>query len=124
MTTTFLNHLKTMALIIVFTLLTNLIPNLPWWVFLIPITIIGLFINLKQWQVRTFGLGFLTGFIIWFVANYYFDVTSNGLVLGKIGNLLFVPKFVVLIISGVIGGICTGLALYAGKLVLKSNNRN
>ena len=121
MTTKFLNKLKTLTLIMVFTVITSLIPNLPWWTFLIPIGLIGIFVNIKQWQIRTFWLGFLAGFIIWFAANYYFDATSNGLVLSKVGNLLFVPKIVVLIISGIIGGLCSGLALTAGKLVFVIN---
>ena len=63
--------------------------------------------------------------MVWFGANLCFDMTYNGIILNKIGLLLSVHKIIVLLISGIIGGLLTGLALYAGKsMIIYNKNTN
>ena len=95
-------------------LLTCRTDSLPWWSFVIPIIIFGIILSFLKWNVASFGIGFLSGFVVWFVTNLYFDRSYNS-IFYKIGLLLSVPKGVVLVISGLIGGIITGLALYSGR---------
>lgn len=107
--------IKTIALVFLLILLTRNIDIFPWWSFVIPVLILGAVIGVKKWQVPGFATGFICGFIVWFGLNWYFDLTQNGIVLSKVGQLLSVPKIVILLMAGIIGGVLTGLALYAGK---------
>jgi len=105
----------TLVVIIGIVLLTKSIGVLPWWSFVVPVLLLGWVISKKQWRVAGFGTGFIAGFLIWFFGNLYFDSTLNGIVLGRIGLLIAMPKIVVLLLAGIMGGVLTGLALYAGK---------
>lgn len=107
-----------MLIIIILVIFTSIIESLPWWTFVVPVLILGMVINFRRWNVSVFSIGFLSGFIIWFGANLYFDTIVSGVILNKLGLLLSVPKIIVLVISGVIGGLLTGLALYTGKNIL------
>ena len=107
----------TMFVITLLTIPIKLIAQLPWWTFVIPVLIFGIYITRKKREVPAFPVGFLTGFIIWCGSNLYFDILSNGITMNKIGLLLTVPKIVVIVISGLIGGLLTGLALYTGKSI-------
>jgi len=113
-----------MGLLFVLILLTRIPGSLPWWTFIIPVVILGIVITIWKWKVSTFAMGFLCGFIIWFGANLYFDLTFNGAIMSRIGLLFTVPRIVVLLLSGVIGGVLTGLALFTGRsMVFRSENR-
>jgi hypothetical protein len=121
-----LDNIKSILIIIILVVLTSIIGSLPWWSFVIPVLILGMIITFRKWNVSTFPIGFLSGFIIWFGGNLYFNSMSMGIILTKIALLFTVPKIVVLLISGLIGGLLTGLALYAGKNIinhLKSRTR-
>ncbi len=113
-----LDNLKALLLTGFLLLLTRMINSLPWWIFVIPVLTLGIVITIKKWEVSSFSVGFIAGFLVWFGANLYFDLTLNGIILGRVGLLLAVPKFVVLLISGVIGGLLTALALYTGKSIV------
>lgn len=109
------DNIKTALLLIPLIILTRLIDALPWWAFVIPVLALGVIITLKKWEFSGFSVGWLSGFLIWICANLYFDKMLDGDILTKIGLLLSVPKIVVLLVSGIIGGLLTGLALYTGK---------
>ena len=109
--------IKVILLIIPLEIFTKKIEYFPWWSFVIPVLIFGMVITIRNWHFSSFTAGFLSGFLTWFGANLYFDLTLNGIVLDKIGLLLSVPKIIVLLISGLIGGLLTGLALYSGKAI-------
>jgi hypothetical protein len=107
------------ALLILFALvsLTMLMDFLPWWSFVVPVLIFGMMISLKGWHVSTFGVGFLCGFLIWSGGSVFFHLSLGGIVMPKMGVLFSVPPIIILIASGIIGGLLTGLALYTGKSV-------
>jgi hypothetical protein len=75
----------------------------------------GTVFTCRQWVVPVFSLGFLAGFIVWFGGNLHFDLTGNGIMLSKMGQLLFIPKIGVILISGIVGGFVACLALYTGE---------
>lgn len=108
-------NLKVIILLLFVILGTRLITPLPWWSFIIPTMFTGLFLKLLKVPIRSFLVGFIAGFIVWFCSILYFDLTLNGTILTKIGTLLFVPKALVMVISGLIGGILSGLSLYVGN---------
>jgi hypothetical protein len=112
-----LSHLMAILLIILLIVGTRMIEILPWWSFVIPVLVFGVVIGFRDWEVPGFTIGFLSGFIVWLGLNWYFDMTFNGIILNKIGLLVYLPKIVVLLISGIIGGLLTGLALLSGKSV-------
>jgi|GEM_PF-1001500 len=92
---------------------------LPWWIFLVPVLILGYGLSLLKLKVNGFELGFISGFLIWFGGNLLFDLQYNGFTLFKLAKLVNAPKVLLLIASGMIGGLLTGLALYVGKNIFK-----
>jgi len=113
-----LNNIKILALTIILIILTRLMGILPWWSFIIPVVALGIVMTIKKWSRAGFGLGFLAGFLTWAGANLYFDAALQGAVLDKLGLLLSVPAIVIVLLSGIIGGLLTGLALYTGKALV------
>lgn len=111
-------NIKALLITATLLLITQLFSFIPWWGFVIPVLGFGLLISNRSWQVSAFTVGFAAGFIVWLGASLYFDLSYGGLALNKVGLLLGVPKFVVMLISGIIGGLITALALYTGKTIL------
>ena len=110
--------LLTILIIMLTTWLIRMMDWVPWWGFIIPVMALGIVIRMRRWEVPAFGTGFIAGFLLWFGASLYFSITLNDIISAKIGILLSVPKIIVFLISGVISGILTGLALYTGKCLL------
>jgi hypothetical protein len=115
-----LNNLIAVLILILLIVGTRMIDILPWWSFVVPVLFFGVLLGFRDSKVPGFAIGFLSGFVVWFGVNWYFDITYNGLVLSKIGLLLSLPKIAVLLIAGIIGGLLTGLALLSGKSVFVS----
>lgn len=107
--------IKAVLILLVVILSTKMIDSLPWWSFVVPVSLVGLLITFLKWKIPVFAVGFSVGFIVWFGANFYFDVINGGIILEKIGAVLAVPKVIVLFASGMIGGIMSWLALYIGQ---------
>jgi hypothetical protein len=107
-------NLKTIAILIPAIILIKLIDALPWWSFIIPVLSLGIATGVMQWRVSGFLIGFLCGFFIWLGGNLYFHFAYNGQLLEKIGTA---PKIIVLLVSGLVGGLLTGLALYTGRSI-------
>lgn len=117
-----LNNIVILIITIIIIILTRMIEALAWWSFVVPVLIFGIVFTYRKWVVPVFSLGFLAGFIVWFGGNLYFDLTGNGIMLSKMGHLLFIPKIGVMLISGIVGGLVTGLALYTGKTIVAYRN--
>lgn len=109
-----MKNIKILFLSICLILPVQMIHLFPWWSFVIPLFILGLFIQHKKWNVNSFMIGFLAGFIIWFGATLYFDTKNNSLILDKIGVLLSLNKILIMILSGCIGGLLAGVSLLTG----------
>ena len=93
---------------------------LPWWIFLLPILILGSILTLLKLNLNAFMLGFISGFLMWFGGNLLFDFQYDGSILAKCANLLSIPKILLVFLSGIIGGILTGTAMYVGKNIFKN----
>lgn len=113
-----LSNILAVVISIALIVVTRLADSLPWWSFIIPLLVFGGVISLMQWKVSGFLVGFLAGFIIWFGVNAYFDAQNGGLMMERAAQLISVPKFIMLILSGLLGGLLSGLALYTGKGLL------
>ena len=68
------------------------IDRLPWWIFLLPVMIVGYGLTLLKWDLNAFMVGFISGFLIWFFGNLLFDVQYDGFIIAKMAGLLNVPK--------------------------------
>jgi hypothetical protein len=108
------NTVAVLVLVIVLSLIKT-ITFLPWWFFVIPVHLMGVASYSMKWNFPGFATGFLAGFIVWAGANLYFDAVSKGDILARVGLMLSVSKIVVILVSGVIGGLLTALALYTGR---------
>lgn len=103
--------LVSLGLIIGITLLVKsfVIPEI-WWLYLIPVMIIGFILRKK---VRySFFVGFLAGFLAYLLLivlkDAYLDLT-------RISNLLFGAVMITKLITCFVGGLLTGLAFHSGK---------
>jgi hypothetical protein len=99
------------AVILVCSLMS--VAALPWWSFVIPQILIGVTLKLLRWRVSGFAVGFWSGFIAWLGPSIVF-LSGEGLMLGKFAALVSVNRFLVLLASGFIGGIVSGIAIYCG----------
>ena len=113
-----ISNILAVLICIALIVLTRLSDALPWWSFVVPVLIFGGVISLLRWQVSGFVAGFLAGFIIWFGVNLFYDSQNDGLMMERVAQLIFVPKLVMLLIAGLMGGLLSGLALYTGKGLL------
>jgi hypothetical protein len=113
-----LSNILAVLICIVLIVLTRLVDAFPWWSFVIPVLVFGAVISLREWKVSGFLAGFLAGFIIWFGVNLFYDAQNGGLMMDRVAQLISVPKLVMLLISGLLGGLLSGLALYTGKGLL------
>lgn len=117
----FIDNTKIAIIIVVLMLLIQAIEGIPWWIFIVPVIAAGALSAFKKWQVNSFPIGFLAGFIVWFGGNLYFHLSYNGIILKKIGLLLSMSTAGVLLTAGLLGGLITGLALYTGQQILLNN---
>ncbi|RBL90074.1 hypothetical protein [Chitinophaga flava] len=119
MSKTTLDSIKAFCCLVPLILLVRMTDSIPWWSFVVVVGFFGAFISIRKWSVAAFGTGFLAGMLVWVAANIYFHIALGGSVFNRIGLTLSVPGPVVILISGIIGGLLTGLALFTGKAAIK-----
>lgn len=109
------DNIKTVILLLAIVIGTGMIESIPWWSFVVPVLALGVVITIRKWKTSFFLMGFLSGFLAWFGASLYYHASFNGTVFNRFGEA---PKMALLVVSGLIGGILTGLALYTGKAIV------
>ena len=109
------DNIRTALLLFPLIILVKMVGQFPWWSFVIPVVGIGMLITLWKWKVSCFATGFLTGFTIWCGANLMFHHYYDGIFLNKFGLSISILFFIV---SGLIGGSLTGLALFTGRFIV------
>lgn len=90
---------------------------LPWWSIMVAGFIAGLFIGLKKSAV--FFIPFLAVLVLWVVQAYILS-SGNDFILGnKIARLLPLNGnvYLLLLVTGIIGGLAAGVASIFGKQV-------
>lgn len=113
------DNLKTLVCLLLLMPLAMMIKGIPWYSFLIVVSLFGFIITILKWKVTAFSIGFLSGLLVWIGANIYYHIIFGGTVFEKLAKVMFIPQFVVFLLSGVIGGLLTGLALYTGQSAVK-----
>jgi len=114
-----IDNIKVLLITIVLILAVRLVGNFPWWCFVVFLLPAGMAMAHQEWKAAFFGAGFLAGFLIWIGANIYFEYTGNGIVLNKTAQLLHTSRIWMLLGTGVIGGLLSGLSLFTGAIVMR-----
>ncbi len=113
----------TFAIIVSLLVIARLVAPFPWWSFMIPLFVTGAIFSIRQMRISPFWTGFIAGFLVWAAGNYLFDLRNEGIVMMHLGKLLMVPAVVVVALAGILGGLLSGLALYAGHSMFKTAER-
>lgn len=106
-----------MAIISVVSIVFELIHTIPWWTYLIPCFILGIILPIKMWNAKPFNIGFLAGMITWISALYMFENIYEGDLTLITTEIILIPYLGLIIITGVIGGLLTGLAILSGAII-------
>ena len=101
-------------LILITAFLLNLF--LPWWSIAIPGLIFGYWFNKKSGP--SFVLGFLAVFLLWGGQALYIHFANDAILSTRIAEMLQVGSpLLVVLVTGVLGGLVSGLATLTGSLV-------
>lgn len=102
------------ALILVTAFLLNLF--LPWWSIAIPGLIFGYLFNEKA--LPSFGWGFLALFLLWGGQALYIHLANDAILSTRIAEMLSLGSpLLVVLITGFVGGLVSGLATLTGSLM-------
>jgi hypothetical protein len=95
----------------------------PWWSIAVAAFVIGLLVRQKAWLAWL--AGFLGLFLLWVLLAWLKNAPNDGLLSGKIGELLGIGNNPVLliIITGFLGGIVAGFAALTGSMLIKGSSR-
>ncbi|MFH6767421.1 hypothetical protein V8G56_01630 [Gaetbulibacter aquiaggeris] len=88
---------------------------LPWWSVMVAAFLTSLFLSLKKSAV--FFVPFLAIALLWFIHSYYLSSSNDFILAKKIAVLLPLNgnQYLLLLVTGIIGGIAAGVAAIFGK---------
>ena len=100
---------------IILSLLLSLI--LPWWAVMVAAFITGMFLNLKG--IWVFLIPFLAIMSLWMAQSFWLANQNNFILANKIAVLLPLggSSLLLILVTGVIGGIAAGVAGVLGKQI-------
>lgn len=108
-------------LILITSFLLNLF--LPWWSIAFPGLLFGYLYKKKG--LTSFGLGFLAVFLLWGGQALYIHFANDGILSTRIATMLGIGSpYLVILITGVIGGLVSGLATLTGSLFNNKDSKN
>ncbi len=88
---------------------------LPWWSVAVLGLILGIVFKLKP--LASFGWGFLALFILWGSQALFINIANDGIMAGRIAEMLGVQSsFLMVLVTGIIGGFVGGLSTFCGSL--------
>ncbi len=108
-------------LIIIYILVVTIISYfVPIWYLYIPV-LIGLSILFSKKETPAFLYGFISVFMVWFLMMLLIDVKNDALLSQKIAVLFKLPsKWLLILLTSIIGSILGGLASLLGKNIKSS----
>ena len=110
-----------LILLIITAYLINLV--LPWWGIAITGLILGF--QMKPKSGVAFGYGFLALFLLWGGQALYIHFANDGILSTRIAEMLGVGSpYLVVLITGVLGGLVSGLAVLSGALLNNIFSKN
>lgn len=105
--------LKILALSLVLIIFQAILPS-PWWLFVVPVFVLGVALPPSFWQRKAFLKGFIAGMLSWSLPMGYYGLSYQGNVTGILSDLIGLPFPVIVLTVGIISGILVGLALVSG----------
>ena len=114
-----MSNLTLVIVLITLSLLTPLLPDSTWWLFLIPCFLTGILFAYRKKVIAPLIYGFIAGFIVWVGATLYFHLKYAGDSITLMANLFGIPIMIFFVLIGCIGGLLTGLSIYSGYSLLK-----
>jgi hypothetical protein len=112
--------MKTLLSLLVTAFLLNLF--LPWWSIALAGLLVGFLTNEKAGAA--FGWGFLALFLLWSGQAFYINIANDGVLTGRIATMLNVGSpYLVILATGIVGGIVGGLATMTGALFNQNKSR-
>lgn len=115
------DNIKAFLSIVVLTILMGMINGIPWWSFLFAVVLFGAFAAFRNWKISVFPVGFFAGLLVWTGLNFCYHTVYGGTAFKKIGMLFSLNEWLIYILSGLIGGLLTTLALYSGISIIRKN---
>ncbi|WP_300599701.1 hypothetical protein [Niabella sp.] len=96
---------------------------LPWWG--IAVAGFAVAVLLRQKPAHSFWSGFIAVFLLWLFLAWRINTANDGILAGRIGLLLGIGKSPVLlaVITGVIGGLVTGMASLSGSYLRQQRKK-
>lgn len=109
-----------LILLIITGYLINLV--LPWWGIAVTGLILGF--QMKPSSGKAFGIGFLALFLLWGGQALYIHLANDGILSKRIAEMLGGGSpILVVLITGIVGGLVSGLAVLSGSLLGQSINK-
>jgi len=95
----------------------------PWWMIAVAGFVVSLL--LPQRPSLAFLSGFTAVFLLWLILAFLINNANGGILAGRVGELLGIGKSPVLlaVITGVVGGLVTGLAAFSGSYLRPHRRR-
>ena len=92
-----------------------------WWFFAIIAFIVALLVHQKPG--KAFAAGFLALFFLWIGLAFWIDIKNESILSAKIAGLLPLggSTFLLIVITGFIGGLVAGLAALSGSFLRSSD---
>src|SRR4030095_11042417 len=95
-----------------------------WWFFAVVAFLVAVLIH--QRGFKAFFAGFLGLFILWFILSFGMDIANDGVLSVKIALLLPLggSKWMLLIVTAIIGGLVAGFAALSGSYLRSSGTKS
>jgi hypothetical protein len=95
-----------------------------WWFFAFVALLVALLVH--QTGRKAFFAGFLGLFFLWFILAFWMDNANEGVLSVKIASLLPFggSKWMLIIVTAVIGGLVAGFAALSGSYLRSSRSKN
>lgn len=92
---------------------------LPWWSIAIAAFVVGAAIHQAPW--KAFMAGFIALFGLWFILSWIISAANNDVLASKVSMLILKQEgsFLLILITGLIGGLLAGFAALTGSLARK-----
>ncbi|WP_340064881.1 hypothetical protein [Ascidiimonas aurantiaca] len=102
-------------------IISGLWHQLPWWSFVVPLFLLGALTSFNRYKAAFFRIGFLAGMLVWLLLTSWYNYIYLGDILSIIGTFIGMHKTIVILLSSLMGGLLSGLAMYAGASLFLKN---
>lgn len=99
-----------------------LLPQI-WWIFAPVSLLMGFLLSFKQIKIRSFFIGFLSGFLSWTGGTIFYSFLYEGEILDRTSQLFFMPEWLFVIVIGMVGGLLNALSLFTGYIIFLKQHR-